>query len=253
MSAIYRMALAHAFRVLEQNDGMYRGEGLSGVISLTCFEIYNGNIHDLLDARRRCAAREDKDGKVHVVGLQEIVVQDVDEGLEVIEHGVGARATGTTAANADSSRSHALFRIHVRLKACRAPGGILVPARETTITMIDLAGSERASERARSSKLVKQEAAEINKSLLALKECIRSLRKREALRSGAAAAGLGANVNGAAAVHIPYRTSVLTHILQDAFASPASNIAVIVAVSPGSGSCDHTLNSLRYAARLKAV
>ena len=175
----------------------------------------------------------------------------MDEGLEVIEHGVGARATGTTAANADSSRSHALFRIHVRLKACRAPGGVLVPARETMITMIDLAGSERASERARSSKLVKKEAAEINKSLLALKECIRSLRKREALRTGAA--GIGASVNGAAAVHIPYRTSVLTHILQDAFASPSSNIAVIVAVSPGSGSCDHTLNSLRYAARLKAV
>lgn len=76
------------------------------------------------------------------------------------------------------------------------------------------------------------EGAEINKSLLGLKECIR------ALDSGA--------------THVPFRASKLTMVLRDSFLNKASaKIVMIACINPGSTSADHTLNTLRYADRLK--
>lgn len=241
---------------------------MNPIISLTCFEIYCGQIYDLLRKRKKCTAREDKDGRVHVVGLQEVSVESVKEGMEVLRFGFASRCTGSTAANAHSSRSHALFRIHIEMSSNEVKEDI-APVRTVmattvaaaakaktnvnanvsisrrrrrrattrTITLVDLAGSERGSERTKSDRKARQEASEINKGLLALKECIRSLNK----------------VSRGGMCHIPFRSSVITHVLQDAFIDDESLLSVIVAVSPGSGSCDHTLNSLRYAARLKGV
>ena len=77
------------------------------------------------------------------------------------------------------------------------------------------------------------EGAEINKSLLALKECIR------ALDSGSS--------------HVPFRASKLTMVLRDSFLNKASaKIVMIACINPGSSSADHTLNTLRYADRLKS-
>jgi hypothetical protein len=76
------------------------------------------------------------------------------------------------------------------------------------------------------------EGAEINKSLLALKECIRALDSK----SG----------------HVPFRASKLTMVLRDSFLSETrSSIVMIACLNPGSSSADHTLNTLRYAQRLK--
>jgi kinesin family protein 2/24 len=73
--------------------------------------------------------------------------------------------------------------------------------------------------------------AEINKSLLALKECIR------ALDTGSS--------------HVPYRASKLTLVLKDSFVNKKSKTVMIVNVSPAASSADHTLNTLRYADRIK--
>jgi len=76
------------------------------------------------------------------------------------------------------------------------------------------------------------EGAEINKSLLALKECIRALDSRSS--------------------HVPFRASKLTMVLRDSFLdAEKSKIVMIVCINPGSTSADHTLNTLRYAQRLK--
>ena len=76
------------------------------------------------------------------------------------------------------------------------------------------------------------EGAEINKSLLALKECIRALDTRSS--------------------HVPFRASKLTMVLRDSFLEPGnSKIVMIACINPGSSSADHTLNTLRYAQRLK--
>lgn len=81
------------------------------------------------------------------------------------------------------------------------------------------------------------EGAEINKSLLALKECIRSLDLKK----------------NSPDIHIPFRASKLTMVLRDSFMMNADRIRIIMiaCISPGSSSADHTLNTLRYASRLK--
>lgn len=53
--------------------------------------------------------------------------------------------------------------------------------------------------------------------------------------------------------HVPFRASKLTLVLRDSFTSKSnkSRIIMIACISPGSSSADHTLNTLRYADRLK--
>jgi len=76
------------------------------------------------------------------------------------------------------------------------------------------------------------EGAEINKSLLALKECIRGLDNKSS--------------------HVPFRASKLTMVLRDSFLSnKSSKIVMIACLNPGSSSSDHTINTMRYAERLK--
>lgn len=99
--------------------------------------------------------------------------------------------------------------------------------------LVDLAGSERAADCQSNNRQRRLEGAEINKSLLALKECIRALDMK----------------NG----HIPFRASKLTMVLRDSFINAAvSKIVMIACVNPGSTSSDHTVNTLRYAERLKS-
>ena len=70
-------------------------------------------------------------------------------------------------------------------------------------------------------------------SLLALKECIRAM--------------------GDKADHVPFRASKLTLILRDSFMTKQnqSKVVMIACISPGSSSADHSINTLRYADRLK--
>jgi len=95
-----------------------------------------------------------------------------------------------------------------------------------------LAGSERAADTQSNNRQRRLEGAEINKSLLALKECIRALDSKKS--------------------HVPFRASKLTMVLRDSFInSSSSKIVMIACINPGSTSADHTINTLRYAQRLK--
>jgi hypothetical protein len=98
---------------------------------------------------------------------------------------------------------------------------------------VDLAGSERAQDTQSNNRQRRLEGAEINTSLLALKECIRAMNSQQN--------------------HIPFRATKLTLALRDSFVpgSDESFIVMIACVCPGSASADHTLNTLRYADRLK--
>ena len=91
--------------------------------------------------------------------------------------------------------------------------------------MIDLAGSERGSDTQSNNRQRRMEGAEINKSLLALKECIRALDSKE--------------------IHVPYRASKLTLVLKDSFTRANARTVMIATVSPAASSADHTVNTLR--------
>src|ERR1035437_5129822 len=100
------------------------------------------------------------------------------------------------------------------------------------MSFIYLAGSERGADTIDQSKQTRMDGAEINKSLLALKECIRALDQDKR--------------------HTPFRGSKLTLVLKDSFVGNCRTL-MIANVSPTAGCCEHTLNTLRYADRVKEL
>ncbi|EKG05440.1 MCAK-like kinesin, putative [Trypanosoma cruzi] len=210
---VYLMAARDLYSRLES--------GMSIMVSF--FEIYGGKLFDLLNEREKLACREDSRGVINVCGLTEHRVDDTDHLMRVIDYGNSIRAAGSTGMNADSSRSHAILHITVLSAKKRFFG---------RFTFIDLAGSERGADTLDSDRTTRLEGAEINKSLLALKECIRALDQNHR--------------------HIPFRGSKLTAVLRDCFTGNSRTV-MIGNVSPASGSCEHTLNTLRYADRVKEL
>lgn len=206
----------------------YRNQGFQLFVSF--FEIYGGKVFDLLNDRKKLFMREDGKQQVCIVGLQEYRVSDVEAIREFIEKGNATRSTGTTGANEESSRSHAILQLCVKRAA---DGTESKPARLVgKLSFIDLAGSERGADTTDNDKQTRIEGAEINKSLLALKECIRALDNDQG--------------------HIPFRGSKLTEVLRDSFVGDSRTV-MISCISPSSGSCEHTLNTLRYADRVNSL
>ncbi|KAL4642947.1 hypothetical protein ACB092_02G056500 [Castanea dentata] len=206
---------------------------------LSYFEIYGGKLFDLLSDRKKLFMREDSRQQVCIVGLQEFEVSDVQIVKEFIERGNAARSTGSTGANEESSRSHAILQLvvkkHGEIKdAKRSNDGNESKTGKVVgkISFIDLAGSERGADTTDNDRQTRIEGAEINKSLLALKECIRALDNDQ--------------------IHIPFRGSKLTEVLRDSFVGNSRTV-MISCISPNAGSCEHTLNTLRYADRVKSL
>lgn len=187
---------------------------------ITFCEIYMGHVHDLLDDGKKIQLRE-VNGVVHLANSREIEFRTAKEAFEVIDRGLSLRKTGVTGANVKSSRSHAVILISFGKTGERGAGSIV---------FVDLAGSERGSDRKDASADTKNEGAEINKSLLALKECIRGIERDHK--------------------HLPFRQSKLTQILKNSFVG-ASKTCLIATISPVLENVEHTLNTLRYAARIK--
>ncbi|KAF4695578.1 Kinesin-like protein kif24 [Perkinsus olseni] len=139
---------------------------------------------------------------------------------------LAARTTGVTGANADSSRSHAVMQISlVHKKQMKHVHGKL--------SFIDLAGSERGADVVDQDRQTRIDGAEINKSLLALKECIRALDQQ--------------------ADHTPFRGSKLTQVLKDSFVGSNCSTVMIANISPSAACVEHTLNTLRYAYRVREL
>uniref|UniRef100_A0A3Q3A4C2 Kinesin-like protein n=1 Tax=Kryptolebias marmoratus TaxID=37003 RepID=A0A3Q3A4C2_KRYMA len=187
----------------------------------TFFEIYSGKVFDLLNRKAKLRVLEDGKQQVQVVGLQEREVKCTEDVLKLIEVGNSCRTSGQTSANAHSSRSHAVFQIILRRRG-KLHG---------KFSLIDLAGNERGADTSSADRQTRLEGAEINKSLLALKECIRALGRNKP--------------------HTPFRASKLTQVLRDSFIGENSRTCMIATISPGMASCENTLNTLRYANRGK--
>ena len=202
--------------------------------SMSFLEIYNETIRDLLvpgGSKQGLMLREDAHQAVSVAGLSSHKPESVSEVMEMIVRGNEYRTMSPTEANATSSRSHAVLQINVSMKDRNAD--INEPHTMATLSIIDLAGSERASAtKNRGERLM--EGANINKSLLALGSCINALcdpRKRN---------------------HIPYRNSKLTRLLKFSLGGNCKTV-MIVCVSPSSAHFDETQNTLRYANRAKNI
>ncbi|KAM7018372.1 kinesin-like protein KIF2A isoform 1-T1 [Tautogolabrus adspersus] len=214
---IYALVARDVFLMLKKPN--YKKLDLQ--VYATFFEIYSGKVFDLLNRKAKLRVLEDGKQQVQVVGLQEKDVNCTEEVLKLIEVGNSCRTSGQTSANAHSSRSHAVFQIILRRKG----------KMHGKFSLIDLAGNERGADTSSADRQTRLEGAEINKSLLALKECIRALGRNKP--------------------HTPFRASKLTQVLRDSFIGENSRTCMIATISPGMTSCENTLNTLRYANRVK--
>ena len=187
------------------------------------YEIYCNKLFDLLNNKNILQAREDGKGNICIVGLVEKHTKNIEELLDIIDFGLNSRTVGITGANLDSSRSHAILQITIKTKDKEI---------YSKISFIDLAGSERAVDTIDTNKRTKIDGAEINKSLLALKECIRALDLEKR--------------------HKPFRGSKLTLVLRDSFIGNCLTL-MIANISPCLSCSEHTLNTLRYADRVKEL
>ena len=198
--------------------------GPSHRVFVSLYEIYCNSLFDLLNHRAVVVVREDAKRRVNVCGLTWHEIANVRDLVRVIEHGTDQRRTGSTSANEFSSRSHAVLTLTLRDES--------QPKFLGALNVVDLAGSERAADTAANDKQTRLEGAEINKSLLALKECIRGLDERKK--------------------HIPFRGSKLTEVLRDSFVGNSRTV-MIATISPSIINLEHTLNTLRYAFRVKGL
>lgn len=231
------------------------------LLRVSYLEIYNEKIHDLLSGpitgpngqptqQEEIKLREDSKRGVYATPLKEEIVQSPTQLLRVIARGDGARRVAGTQYNARSSRSHAVVQIVVESRervpgseskrAPITPGGVRV----STLSLIDLAGSEKAAE----NKERRTEGAHINKSLLTLGTVIARL-SGDTDKDGKPTKKED---------HLPYRDSKLTRLLQPALQgnSLISILCTIQIGSAGSAATANshtaeTLNTLKFASRAK--
>ncbi|CAK9004185.1 Kinesin-like protein KIF19 [Durusdinium trenchii] len=200
-------------------------------VSCSFVEVYNENFRDLAceTSSGILDLREDPVCGSYVAGITEVQAQSVQEVMDLLQHGNQRRTTEPTAMNVTSSRSHAVLQVRVERRASNpsSVSGTLMGK----LSMIDLAGSERAAE-TKNSGLRLLEGAKINRSLLALGNCI------NALASGSS--------------FVPYRDSKLTRLLKDSLGGNCKTV-MIANASPSHLSYEDTLNTLKYANRAKNI
>ncbi|XP_068717868.1 kinesin-like protein KIF18A isoform X2 [Montipora capricornis] len=200
----------------------------SSYVAVSYLEVYNETIRDLLMPGQPLAVREDPQRGVCVSGLTLNKPASAEELLGMLEYGNNNRTQHPTDANAQSSRSHAVFQVFLRQRDRTA--SLKANITMGKMSLIDLAGSERAIVTSNSGARFR-EGANINKSLLALGNCINALADKE-------------NKSG----HIPYRDSKLTRLLEDSLGGNCRTV-MIAAVSPSFLNYEDTYNTLKYADR----
>jgi len=199
-------------------------------VKCSFLEIYNETVQDLLNPSTKLKeglrVRETPTRGVWVEGLTEHEATDKEDVERLLGLGELNRTTAFTEMNAESSRSHSIFSVHVTSKAKDGT------SKTGILSLVDLAGSEKVK-KSKTTGLQMEEASNINKSLTSLGRCIFSLTQR-------------------GTQHVPYRDSKLTFILRDSLGGN-SKTTLIVACSPSILDAEETLSTLRFAQRAKEI
>ncbi|CAK9813758.1 Kinesin-like protein KIF21A [Anthophora quadrimaculata] len=213
-------------------------------------ELYNEDLKDLLEPggpRGGARIHEDSSGNIHLAGVEPQIVTSPEEALEYLRLGALSRTTGSTQMNTQSSRSHAIFTLYIKQQRCirvEDPDADVdtsgtEPASEfETLTakfhFVDLAGSERLKRTGATGDRAK-EGISINCGLLALGNVISALGDK-----------------AKKALHVPYRDSKLTRLLQDSLGGNSQTV-MIACVSPSDRDFMETLSTLKYANRARNI
>ena len=196
-------------------------------------EVYNEVIYDLLQVNSPgLELREDPELGPQVAGLKRVQVSSADKIFQLLREGNMRRKTEATDANATSSRSHAVLEIIVNRSDKNHYQKSVFRGK---LTLVDLAGAERAHETNNAGQQLR-DGANINRSLLALANCINALGKRK--KKGF--------------VFVPFRNSKLTRLLKDGLCGNSRTI-MIATVASADTQYNHTVNTLKYADRAKEI
>jgi kinesin family protein 18/19 len=206
------------------------------IVKISFFEVYNETIIDLLGEKNsNLDIREDSKQGVFILGIKEYTVSSEDEVMRYLKIGTKSRTMEATSANEVSSRSHAILQVSIESKT-RTEGNSQ-EINYSKLSLIDLAGSERAAT-TKNTGIRLTEGANINKSLLALSNCITMLVEKLD--------------KGLKSIYIPYRDSKLTRLLKDSLGGNCRTV-MIANVTPASICYDDTNNTLKFADKAKKI
>ena len=185
-------------------------------LTFNCIQIYNNKCYDILNNNNEIYEREDNNNKIHLTNVKSINLskENVQNIINIIKKN---RMVGISNQNDASSRSHLIFQIN---------NGT------SFLKILDLAGSEKAKDSVYINKKIFRENAEINKSILVLKECIRALKFNKS--------------------YVPYRGSKLTKILKDSFERKSESY-ILATVSPELENVSDSINTLNYISDIRLI
>ncbi|XP_066225057.1 kinesin-like protein KIF21A isoform X15 [Saccopteryx leptura] len=259
---IISRAVKHLFKSIEEKKHTAMKSGLPPPdfkVNAQFLELYNEEVLDLFDTTRDIDAKnkksnirihEDSTGGIYTVGVTTRTVNTESEMMQCLKLGALSRTTASTQMNVQSSRSHAIFTIHLcQTRMCpqtdaenSTDNKVISESSEMnefeTLTakfhFVDLAGSERLKRTGATGERAK-EGISINCGLLALGNVISALGDKSKR-----------------ATHVPYRDSKLTRLLQDSLGGNSQTI-MIACVSPSDRDFMETLNTLKYANRARNI
>lgn len=259
---IISRAVKHLFKSIEEKKHTAIKNGLPPPdfkVNAQFLELYNEEVLDLFDTTRDIDSKnkksnirihEDSTGGIYTVGVTTRTVNTESEMMQCLKLGALSRTTASTQMNVQSSRSHAIFTIHVcqtrmcpQMDAENATDNKMISESSQmnefeTLTakfhFVDLAGSERLKRTGATGERAK-EGISINCGLLALGNVISALGDKSKR-----------------ATHVPYRDSKLTRLLQDSLGGNSQTI-MIACVSPSDRDFMETLNTLKYANRARNI
>ncbi|XP_034390151.1 kinesin-like protein KIF21A isoform X4 [Cyclopterus lumpus] len=252
-------AVHHLYKGIEQRRQAAQEQGSPAPefkINAQFLELYNEEVLDLFDSTRdkdqksHIKIHEDTAGGIYTVGVTTRTVSSEAEMMQCLKLGALSRTTASTQMNVQSSRSHAIFTIHLcQVRVCasdnqesesdnRVSNGNSEMDEYETLTakfhFVDLAGSERLKRTGATGDRAK-EGISINCGLLALGNVISALGDRSKRSS-----------------HVPYRDSKLTRLLQDSLGGNSQTV-MIACISPSDRDFMETLNALKYANRARNI
>ncbi|KAI3924459.1 hypothetical protein MKW98_032660 [Papaver atlanticum] len=223
----------HLFTRIQKDKEARRDEKLRFTCKCSFLEIYNEQILDLLDpSSANLQIREDSKKGVYVENLKEMEVTCARDVIQLLVQGTTNRKVAATNMNHASSRSHSVFTCIIESK-WEVQG--VTHHRFARLNLVDLAGSERQKSSGAEGERLK-EATNINKSLSTLGLVIMNL----------------VNISNGKSLHVPYRDSKLTFLLQDSLGGN-SKTTIIANISPANCNSLETLGTLKFAQRAKFI
>ena len=210
-------------------------ENTKFIIRASYLQIYNEFISDLLKPEKKnLQIREDKKKGIYVDLLSEWAVRNPVDLYALLKRGTSYRTTSATNMNDVSSRSHAVFVITVEQMTTETINGQThTQIKVGKLNLVDLAGSERVRVTGATGQQL-EESKKINKSLSCLGNVINALTDQKNR------------------IHIPYRDSKLTRLLEDSLGGNCKT-TMIAMISPAHDAFNESLSTLYFAQRAKKI